>query len=219
MHVIYRVLLAQPATRMPSYKLIYFNLRGRGELARFVFAQAGVEYHDERVEFKDWPEMKPKMPFEVMPVLEIDGKQMMGGSVVIPRYLAEQFGLAGENALENAQIASIVDTVTDLNQEMLKGFYEKDEKRKEEIRKKFLEETIPSKLPFFEKCACTNDNGWLFNGKLTWADFAFYLSASWMLPAVPDILDPYPGLKRLYASVESLPNIAKWIKERPPSDT
>ena len=91
-------------------------------------------------------------------------------------------------------------------------------KRKEELRKKFLEQTIPSKLPFFEKRSSTNENGWLYNGKLTWADLAFYLSATWMLPAVPDVLKQYPGLQRLYASVESLPNIAKWIKERPHSD-
>ena len=203
-----------------SYKLFYFNLRGRGELARFVFAQAGVEYEDVRIEFKDWPEMKPKMPFEVVPVLEVDGNQRISGSVNIPRYLAERFGLAGESALENAQIASIVDTITDLNQEMLVGLREKDEKRKEELRKKFLEETIPSKFSLFEKRSSSNKNGWLYNGKLTWADLAFYLSVTsgWMLPAVPDVFKPYPGLQRLYASVESLPNIAKWIKERPHSD-
>ena len=201
-----------------SYKLFYFNLRGRGELSRFVFAQAGVEYEDERIEFKDWREMKPKMPFEVVPVLEVDGDRRISGSVNIPRYLAERFGLAGENELENAQIASIVDTITDLNQEMLKGFYEKDEKRKEELRKKFLEETVPSKFPFFEKRASTNKNGWLYNGKLTWADLSFYLSATWLLPAVPEAFKPYPGLQKLYASVESLPNIAKWLKERPDND-
>ena len=204
---------------MSTYKLIYFNLRGRGELSRFVFAQAGVEYEDERIEFKDWPEMKPKMPFEVVPVLEEDGDRRISGSVTIPRYLAERFGLAGENELENAQIASIVDTITDLNQEVL-GFMrtEADEKKKEEIKKKLLEETVPSKYKIFEKRASTNENGWLYNGKLTWADLSFYLSATWLLPVAPDALKAYPGLQKLYASVESLPNIAKWLKERPDND-
>ena len=202
---------------MPTYKLIYFNLRARGELARFVFAQAGVEYEDVRVQSEDWPALKPQTPFGVLPVLEVDGKQI-AGSVIIPRYLAEQFGLAGDNAFENAQIANIVDAVTDLNQEMLRGFYEKDEARKEELKKKFVDETLPSKLPFFEKRASTSASGWLHNNKLSWADFAFYLSAGWILPVLPDVLDPYPGLKRLYASVEALPNIAKWIKDRPKTD-
>ena len=178
-----------------SYKLFYFNLRGRGEQSRFVFAQAGVEYEDVRIEYRDWSEMKPKMPFEVVPVLEVDVDRRISGSVNISRNLAERFGLAGENELENAQIASIVDTITDLNEEMLVGFYEDNEKRREELRKKFSEKTIPSKLPFFEKWSASNENGWLHNGRLTWADLAFYLSVismhGWMLP---DVLKPYPGL-------------------------
>ena len=39
-------------------KLIYFNGRGRGEPARLVLAQAGVEYEDERIEFSEWPDLK-----------------------------------------------------------------------------------------------------------------------------------------------------------------
>lgn len=42
---------------MPSYKLLYFNVRARGELPRLIFAQAGQEFVDERV--KDWDKLKP----------------------------------------------------------------------------------------------------------------------------------------------------------------
>lgn len=38
---------------MPSYKLTYFNGRGRAELARLIFAAAGVPFEDERI--SDWP--------------------------------------------------------------------------------------------------------------------------------------------------------------------
>jgi len=44
---------------MSQYKLTYFNIRGRGELARLIFATAGVEYEDNRVERPQWPELKP----------------------------------------------------------------------------------------------------------------------------------------------------------------
>ena len=200
---------------MPTYKLVYFNLAARAELSRFIFAQAGVKYEDKRIEFKDWPEYKPNTPFGVLPVLEVDGKEL-GGSVIIARYLAEQFGLAGSNAFENAQIANIVDAIGDLLQEMLKIHFEKDETRKQEMGKKFKEETLPAKLPFFEKRASTNDSGWLYNGKLTWADLAFYLLADLIeSKASKDALDSFPGLKKLQKSVETLPNIAKWIEERP----
>ena len=42
-------------------RLIYFNLRGRAELARLIFAEANVEYEDERVEWasEEWLALKP----------------------------------------------------------------------------------------------------------------------------------------------------------------
>jgi len=43
---------------MPSYKLTYFDARGRAEISRLIFAAAGVEYTDERV--KDWPAGKDR---------------------------------------------------------------------------------------------------------------------------------------------------------------
>ena len=43
---------------MPSYKLTYFDGRGRAEISRLIFAAAGVEYTDERV--KDWPAGKDR---------------------------------------------------------------------------------------------------------------------------------------------------------------
>ena len=46
---------------MGNIKLIYFNLRGRAELARLILAQAGEEYEDKRVEWAsdDWASLKP----------------------------------------------------------------------------------------------------------------------------------------------------------------
>ena len=34
---------------MPTYKLIFFHLRGNAETIRLIFAQAGVEYEDVRL--------------------------------------------------------------------------------------------------------------------------------------------------------------------------
>lgn len=44
---------------MPSYTLIYFDLRARGELIRLVFAEAGQKYEDKRVTFDEWKDLKP----------------------------------------------------------------------------------------------------------------------------------------------------------------
>ena len=203
---------------MPTYKLIYFDLRARAELARFVFAQAGVAYEDVRIKPVDWPATKPTTPFGCLPVLEVDGKQL-GGSPIIPRYLAElpEFNLAGKNEFENAEIAAVVDALGDIvSREMATVFFEEDEEKMKEFTKKFVEETLPKKLPFIEQRAATNDKGWLFGTSVTWADFSMYIIGDFILNRVtPDAFKDWPALTKQRASVEALPNIAKWLKERP----
>ena len=197
-----------------TYKLTYFNDMGRGEIIRFIFAQAGVKYEDNRIAREQWQELKPSTPFGALPVIEEDGKQL-SGCIVCAKYLAEKFGLAGANEFENAEIASIVDVMEDVMKEMAKLFYEKDEDRKKELAEK-MKEFLPTKFALFEKRAAGNENGWLFGNKLTWADLLFYLLSGWaIMGGNKDIVEKFAGLQKLHASVEALPNIAKWIKERP----
>ncbi|CAF1248475.1 unnamed protein product [Didymodactylos carnosus] len=117
---------------MSTYKLYYFNGRGRAEIIRLIFAQAGQKYEDIRYEHADWPNHKHEMPLGQMPVLEVDG-QKIPQSMTIARFLAKQFNLAGKNNLEQAKVDSVIDTIGDLMQIFLKViFHEKDESKKEE---------------------------------------------------------------------------------------
>ena len=201
-----------------TYKFTYFDIRGRGEVTRFVFAQAGVAYTDDRVKPADWPALKPHTQYGYMPVLEINGGETISGSTVIPRYLAElpEFNLAGSNPIENAQIAAVANFLTDLETAIVKVVSAKED-AKEEAKKDFIEVKVPQfygKLESF----CSN-GGYLFKDKLTWADFYFYELYEWVSPAIlPNPFDNYPSLKKLTTTIEALPNIAKWIKERPKSD-
>jgi glutathione S-transferase len=94
---------------MTKYQLYYFNSRGRAEYARLIFAVAGIEYEDIRIERENWPKLKPgkdsysshyvivvksatDMPFEQMPVLVVDESFKLAQSYAIARYLAKKFG-------------------------------------------------------------------------------------------------------------------------------
>ena len=57
---------------MVHYKFYYFNVRGRGELIRLLFAAAGQEFEDHRFEREDWPKFKPNAPFGQVPFLEVN---------------------------------------------------------------------------------------------------------------------------------------------------
>jgi hypothetical protein len=48
---------------MVQYKLYYFNIKARAEIARWLFAYAGQKYQDIRYEFSEWPQHKTESPF------------------------------------------------------------------------------------------------------------------------------------------------------------
>ena len=92
---------------MVIYKLKYFNLRGRAELARLILALADQEYEDFRFEREQWPEQKANTPFGKAPVLEVteNGKTtQISQSLAIARFLASRFNLYGKHDLEKAEI-------------------------------------------------------------------------------------------------------------------
>ena len=46
---------------MPSYKLEYFPLRGRGELARMIMMAGDIEYENKIIQFSEWPDHKKSL--------------------------------------------------------------------------------------------------------------------------------------------------------------
>ncbi len=55
-----------------------------------------VPFEDVRFKREQWPELKPKMPFGQVPVLEVDGK-MLAQSSAMERYVAKLVGLMPED--------------------------------------------------------------------------------------------------------------------------
>merc|ERR1711974_27857 len=108
-----------------------------------IFAQAGVEFEDDRFSFEEWPAKKESTPFGQVPVLFINGKPLPQ-SGALTRYLAREFSLVGENNLEAAYIDMIVETIQDMFKDM--PFLEKDpEIKAKKENKEFL---VGSKLSY-----------------------------------------------------------------------
>ena len=65
--------------------------------------------------------------------------------------MAERFGLAGSNDLENAEIAGIIDLMHDFFMRLIPWFMEKDEAKKAELLKNISENEIPKYMGILEK--------------------------------------------------------------------
>ncbi len=204
---------------MPAYKLYYFNMMGGPEVIRWIFVQAGVPFEDIRLSQEEWTVFKPQTPHGGLPVLDIDGK-LLAGRGPIQRYLAEEFGLAGTNALENAEIASNYDVIEDLVHKIMLYIHEREEARKAELKKDLIEKHFVKYLGIMEKKIINNGTpeGWTYGSKVTYPDFCLTVVVDMIIKSGLSALESYPAVLKLKASVEALPKIAKWIKERPKTE-
>ncbi|CAF3468764.1 unnamed protein product [Rotaria sp. Silwood1] len=201
---------------MSTYKLYYFNGRGRAEVSRLIFAVAGQKYEDIRYERDEWPSHKSEMPLGQMPVLEFDGIKLPQ-SLSIARFLAKQFQLAGKDNFEQAKVDAVADTISDLMAKYIPVRWEQDETKKQELIKKFIAEELPKHLQNLEVLGKLYGNGGPFfvGNHLTWADLLFYEMGQNMLQLDATSLDKHPWLKHNRAEVEKQPRIAEYLKNRP----
>ncbi|ODM90476.1 Glutathione S-transferase [Orchesella cincta] len=198
-----------------TYKLTYFNLRALAEPIRLIFAYAGVEYEDVRIEREQWPEQKENYPWGQLPVLQV-GDKTLCQSNTIGRFLARKFNLAGEDEWESAKIDELVDALTDLRSEWRKFFMEQDETKKAELKKAFVETAVPKYFGKFEAQIASNNGGPYLVGKnLTWVDIQTAHFLEFFEVSKPGLLDSYTALKKLRETVFENDKIKAWLEKRP----
>ncbi|XP_061427182.1 hematopoietic prostaglandin D synthase [Lethenteron reissneri] len=195
---------------MPTYKLTYFNLKGRAELSRYIFAYGDIKYEDQRVDQAEWAKIKPTLPFKQVPVLEVDGK-ILSQSFAIARFLAREAGVAGKTSLEQAQADMLVDTI--FEPVVLVPWREQDEAVKKEKIEKLFKDTVPGWLANLE--AYLGDNTWFVGDSVTWADFQWHIASVVLDTLKPGFLKGYSKLEALRDRVGALPKIAAYLKARP----
>ncbi|XP_066304194.1 glutathione S-transferase-like [Branchiostoma lanceolatum] len=196
----------------PKYKLTYFKASvGRGELVRLIFAAAGVEFEDVRLEREEWRLLKETSPMGQLPMLEVGG-QVICQSGAIFRYAAKETGLSGAAGWEEAQVDMFVSGMEDLTMKMYGVYFERDEAKKEE-KKTALASFVPNFLGNYEKL-CGSD-GHLVGTSLTYADLAFFNGIDDILKKRPDALEKYPKLTKVVEDVKANKGVATYIAERP----
>ncbi|GFN73807.1 glutathione s-transferase [Plakobranchus ocellatus] len=201
---------------MPNYKVIYFNVRGRAEVTRLIFAYAGQKFEDKRIVREEWLKLKPSTPFGQVPVLQIDDK-MYAQSAAIANYLAREFGLYGKTNMDAFEIDQVVCLIEDFFNAHLKVKREEDETKKAELLKKYLEEEVPKYLGFLEGLLKKNGSGYFVGSDTTLADISVYDFVFGLNENHPKVLETFPLVKGHMDKIASLPNIKAYLDVRPPT--
>jgi glutathione S-transferase len=81
-------------------KLTYFNIYGRSEPIRMMLTKAGAEWEDERLEFAEWPAIKPTKPHGCLPVITLDDGYEISMGLPCFNYVANTYGFQPTNPLD-----------------------------------------------------------------------------------------------------------------------
>uniref|UniRef100_A0A914Y7P7 Glutathione S-transferase n=1 Tax=Panagrolaimus superbus TaxID=310955 RepID=A0A914Y7P7_9BILA len=207
---------------MPHYKLIYFDVRGRAEAIRQLFKLAKVDFEDSRIDMDTWANVKESTPFGQVPVLEVNGKQIAQTNAIL-RYIGHEFGLAGSNKLENAQIDALADLLMDAQAAdglkqwplVILGAIKED-------KVAFFKEKVRPQLHhyagLYEKYLVEHGRPSFILDNVTWVDV---LAAEYFTRFAEfgesDALEAFPHIIALIERIHNLPEIKKHIQDRKPT--
>ncbi|ODN00616.1 Glutathione S-transferase [Orchesella cincta] len=207
---------------MSSYKLHYFDSRGVSEPIRLLFAYANVKYEDVRfTRGPQWTEIKPKMPWNVVPVLEVDGEKISQSRAIL-RFLGRKFGLAPADELQLAKCDEYIDAIIDLRTEGKAFYREQDPQKRQALHDEFIADKYFQYMKKFKDILRKNGTGYLVGNKLSYADiFIAYTVeqiSSWVV--CKDWRDgSYEEVKTHMKMVMGLPGIKEWVESRPKTKT
>ncbi|XP_046580253.1 probable glutathione S-transferase 6 [Haliotis rubra] len=196
---------------MSTYKLIYFDVRAKAELARLMFAYQGQAYEDSRFAMEEWPALKPKMPFGQVPVLEVDGR-MFSESVAITNYLARKFGLYGSTEFETVEVDQVVGITQDMWKVIVDWVHENEESRKADLQKENEEKNFTKHLANLEKILKNNGTGFYVGNQLSYADLAAFDAMDIQVPDA--VVDQFPLVKANRERVRTTDKLKDYIASR-----
>jgi len=128
--------------------------------------------------------------------------------------------LAGKTDLDQARADLVVDCIEDALKPIPIFFrFEQDPVRKEELKKKYIEEQLPAFLDKLEALLVSNNggDGYFVGDSLTWADlYLVRANGSWeLMVGLQSTLSKHPKLSALHQRILSHPNISPYMAKIP----
>ena len=204
---------------MPKLILTYFDIDGsRGEAARLAMHLAGIPFEDRRIAGKDWPALRDTMPFQALPVLEVDGK-VIAQSNTINRYLGKLAGLYPKDDWQATLADEVMDAVEDITT-LIANTIDLEGEVKKRAREALAAGPIPRFLQQIEARLKAGGGEWFVGKRLTVADLKCFLWIRWLksgaLDHIPaDIVDRHaPLLASHLERVRNQPKIAAYYAAR-----
>ncbi|RUS69764.1 hypothetical protein EGW08_022470, partial [Elysia chlorotica] len=200
----------------PKIKLVYFNIRGRGELIRLTMHAGGVAFIDERIPYEEWAQRKNQAPNGQVPYIVVDGK-MFGEVLPIVRLISKKCDLLGKKEDEQLYVEILLEQVHKFRDQLIRPKIDSllNKGQKQFLLKKLQEEEIPKFLTRVEEALKISRTGYILGGEAI-ADLSVWDTVDLLVGEKPDILGLYPKLLEHRAKIKALPKLKKYLDTRPP---
>ena len=203
---------------MPTYKLHYFDLNARGEPIRALLSHSNADWEDVRLTFEQWPSVKPSMPNQQVPCLELNDGKKMGESTAILRYLGAKLGYYPSDPLKAFQCDECIEAAIEVYNEIYKPQFASDSE-KPAVIEKIINVVMPKFLKGTD--AYYAKGAFITGDKLCCADFMvgnIYVTyatnpASYAQDKWEKLMNDFPNFKA-YGERYRAANVA-WLDKRP----
>ncbi|MEQ8395630.1 glutathione S-transferase family protein [Thalassobaculum sp.] len=194
---------------MSLAKLTYFRGRGRAETTRWMLAVTRTAFVNIPIDTpEDLAELRASgaLPFDQMPLLEVDGRNLSQSSAMI-RYLARRGGLYGSDDTDAMWCDMISGVVADFAETALQAAF----KPSVELGVADMTARFAKFGPRFEARIREQGSGYIAADTMTFADVVLAEALSAYLEWCPEILAQTPLLEALYSRVIITPGIVAYL--------
>ncbi|KAI9879217.1 MAG: hypothetical protein M1830_009218 [Pleopsidium flavum] len=205
---------------VPEIHYFDFQSRGRGQVVRLMWEDAGIAYTDTRYSFVEYPEIKKTKISELnptgnIPIIELNGK-ILTQSYAILRHFARQLGqYEGETEDEMYWSDAMCDIAIDWRTLFIVAFFNDNKDKTYPEHQKGDRNRFLGALETHLKSNNLSRQGPFVIGKnITYADLVIYQVChdENLTQDGRGGLKDYPRLKQLVDGVESRPNVAAFLK-------
>ncbi|KAJ3277683.1 hypothetical protein HDU76_010217 [Blyttiomyces sp. JEL0837] len=201
-----------------SYTIVYFDMRAKAELSRFILEKAGAIWNDQ---LPDWPADKAIMPFGQVPLLieKVNGVEVfrLAQSRAIERYLARKFDLGGSTPQEQSYLESVLESYHEIMFEFRK-VYVADAAVRPQLEETLYQKTFPDWINYHERLLEKSGVKGCYGTKFSYVEMVAFTILERITTVfaeqfnvVTDNWKKIPHLKDVYNGVKNDETLGKYI--------
>ncbi|KAI6197438.1 hypothetical protein M3Y94_01224400 [Aphelenchoides besseyi] len=200
-------------------RITYFRGRGLTEPSRLLLHYAEQKFEDLRLTNEQFEGIKATTPGHQLPLLEIDGHKLSQSGAIL-RFLAKRFNLNGKDDFEAARADEIWCFFYDRIKEqvpytmLVLGMADGD---KDKLHKEVFLPAATKSLEFYKPILKNTTRGFILESGVSYVDFVVAEHLHTIFSLDSTLKTENPDLALYVENIHSLPQIAKYVKERPQS--